>query len=288
MLRTPVQILLNIVGFVLNFIGLAGVPEDVQKWGEAMTKLHSYVNDPIVYLPLMFVGTLLIAVTWALWISGYRLKRAGGITGREWAANFTLWDKVRSFPIWQVSWLWNDLEPQSEETQGTSAYPTFRRLKEHLDQGLIEGLQRIQGSWLNATPPRQLLIDYALKINERPKFLFPKERSPYLIRKIAEWFRNEVAQEEIKEYRDFSTLEFNLATHLVEEGENEPHLKAWSTMKFWLESGEYEAIGRRRDNDMFYHYERIPQWKWEHMDKRFGSIRWGREEYINVMVRRID
>lgn len=284
------KLLSRIMGPVLQVAGLIGsaIPESVQ---EGITNvLLSYLTDPAVYVPSIVVGTIFTTLAYGSMWAEHQIKSAGGITGREFAANFKEWDRVTKFPVWQVAWLWKNMEPQNqnEKTEGTAAYPAFRRLKEDLEKGLIKDAEKVNDSWLWATIPRQKLIDYALAVNERPKFLFPDERRSWITRKLFRLFRREIPNSDLPKYQTMSDLQYSIYRYLHQNGQT-PSIETQITpiIKHWLESGEWEAIGRKKINELLFAYQPIPQWQWQDMDFDFSSARWVDDIYCEVMVRQV-
>lgn len=263
-----------------------------------MKTLHGLVDDPVIYLACLFVGTSLIAYTAAFWISDFRLKRAGGTSGREFPARMKGWDQLEKFTVWQASWLWNDLEPMKPEqgqSEGTPSYPTYRRLKEHLNQGMIKGATKVNGSWGWTHLTRQQLIDYALEIEQKPKFLFPSERHSALVRWVTNFCHAQISHDEISAYEDFHTYCIRLAQACVELKNrgafpdyslSDLRKKSQEMIKYWLSNGALEAIGRKRRYGQFFYYERISSDKWEFIDiDSYGNLFWAHEEYADVRVK---
>ncbi|MBI2586147.1 MAG: hypothetical protein HYW28_09815 [Rhodospirillales bacterium] len=275
-----------------------------------MKLLHGYVNDPTIYLSLILVGTLLIAYTGSIWISDFRLKHAGGISGREFEARLQHWDRIEKFTVWQTAWLWHGLEPQESKspTEGTPAYPAFRWLQECLKRGDFKDAAKVNNSWSWTILSRQELIDHALKTGERPKFLFSENRSAFrrLIQKILDF--RDVNFNEAEKWQSMSRFEYQVDQYLREQNGESDQEKSFDVAmlaarfggdKFedrwkrknalirnlmWL--GEYEAIGRRLKNNLCFEYERIPAWQWEFIEISFPGLKYINECFQDVRVRR--
>lgn len=222
----------------------------------------------------------------------HRINTAGGLTRREFLARYKNWDPIREFTIWQVSWLWVDLEPQTstEPTEGTPAYPTFRWIKENLDSGKIPGAEKINDRWLWTNLSRQQLIDFALEVNARPKFLFPEERRSWPLPSIAKWIRNEVPHNEVSSYQSLYTFLVELQVNLENFGYRNQDLLSsniYPVIRNWLKNGQYQAIGRNKKNGYKYYYIHIPSWHWEDMEILWDRCVFGKHEYVDVMVKQI-
>ena len=251
--------LLQIAGIIFDLIGLGGVSDDLTKWNEWLSNIHTATNEPYIYLPLFIIGNFLLALTWSYWLADLRIRKAGGSSGREFPAHFPNWDKVQNIAVWQSAWLWNGLEPQEGKSEGTPAYATFQRLKEDLGQGKIRNAEKIESSWMWTRLNRQQLIDYALSINERPQFLFPCERKLALMRFLTRLTRRTVPYHQFKSYRGL----FELSYHLLPNGYSDEDMKILKEgILRDLRRGEIKVIGRRKENQLLWEYEKIPFYKW--------------------------
>ncbi len=96
-------------GFVLNLLGAAGLSDQVATWARWLSVVHRYVGNPFIYLGLTVAGSLVLAFTWAEMLMARKLAKAGGVTRREFPAQLKHWDRVSSFTISQVAWLWVEL-----------------------------------------------------------------------------------------------------------------------------------------------------------------------------------
>lgn len=282
--------LLLLVGIVLDLIGIGGVNDDIASWGRVWAKYHEFVSNPIVLVALFAIGNGLIIISATQWLTGRQIAKAGGLTKREFPVRLENWDRVQSFPVWQIAWLWNDLEPHGSDkgmAEGTPAYSAFRFLKEHLSQGLIDGVQKRDGSWAWANIERQQLIDYALLLDDFPKFLFPIARRFWPIRLLRRLSRNEIPYRNLVLYQDLSEFENEITERLSKSNNTVLTSDVWSTIKTWIGCQEFEAVGRRKSRGLLYQYEIIPWWKWEYMQRNFHGVQWADEIYFDVKVRQL-
>lgn len=244
--------------------------------------MFAFLSNPWVNIPLAVIGTLIIAYTWGDALAEYRVQRAGGITKREFPARLKQWDKVKSFAVWQVAWLWNGLEPYNVETSGTLAYPTFRRLKEDLNAGAIKEAHQKDGSWKDTTISRQSLVDYAYKIDEFPTFLFPEERT-WLSRQRARLFRDrEVPPELLSDYRNIY--------HWYTAGQSMTPQMGIEQVREWifgeLKRGRMEAVGRPRRDGVDWPYVYIPQKCWKRLTFDWAdSVTYKDRQYISIRLK---
>ena len=309
-MRTLIRLLGNLIGCGLNLLGLVGGSDQVATWSSLLSTAHHYFGNPFVYLALTMSGSLVLAVTWADFITERKLSHAGGTTRREFRANLNHWDRVNSFTLAQLQWLWNDLEPQppGQATEGTQAFPTLRTFEENLSAGEIAGVSQVGEGWGQTVLSRQKLIDYALKFNQRPRFLFPDERHSSPLRCLKKLFSKEVPYSEaIKyEYKDIMELEMHLYTYLrnqtsggdqkenvggvlivdlSRDDEEKLFQRVREAIRQAAWTGEQEAIGRRKQNGLYFAYEAIPSWKWEFIDLQYGTVSYFDEEYGSVKLR---
>ena len=245
--------------------------------------------SPYVFIPFVVVGTIITTIVYGSLWAEHKLKVAGGTTGKEFPSNLDSWDKVQNFPVWQVAWLWSDLEPQATDakTEGTNAYPTFRKLKEDLNNGHVKGAEKIDDSWLWTTLSRQQLIDYALDIGEQPKFLFPEQREWVLSRVVRSWLSKELPHDKIHEYQSISEVNFGIYSYFSEKGQQVSTTDLDQTMQKWLVNGEWEAIGRRDRDGLLFHYEKISKKQWKKLRFDFVGASTDGISYREIRLRQI-
>ncbi len=254
-------------------------------WSNLFSVAHRYFGNPFIYLPVTLIGCLILAATWGEGFAHWKISRAGGITKKEFPAHLRQWRDVQNFPTWQLAWLWNDLEPQKGDTEGTTAYATFRLLKEHLDKGYIKGAARIDGSWLETPLSRQQLIDYALKIGARPKFLFFRRHS-WIGNFYFKLAHQVVQPSEVNGYMELSNFTLSLYGYLKEHGQ-ENNFTAEKEKFFRNEflNGNWIAIGRLKIDGYLYEHEIIPQWKWEFFESAWAGANLGGDEFSDVRIK---
>jgi hypothetical protein len=283
--RGILKFIFGLPGLILDLAGFIGLFDDSKKLNDALAIFSGVFDNPYIYVPALLGGTVLLGLAIGEGYAEHKIRKAGGATGREFPVRLKYWDAVREFPVWQIAWLWNDLEPQpsDQKTEGTPAYPTFRMLKEDLSAGMISGARPHQGSWLWTTLDRQSLVDYAYDKDHRPKFLFPEVRQPSLLRMVMRLLRNEFPWRNRKVYEDYGTFESRMEMAAQEAGLG--HDDVWRVIQHWFESGKWEAIGRRKKGGVAYHYERISSRQWKHMRRDFGGLRLADQLYVDVRVR---
>lgn len=284
-----VKLVGRILGPVLQVLGLLGSAVPAQTQEGLMAALLNILAFPYVYIPSIIAGTMFTTMVYGSLWAEYKLNTAGGLLKREFQADLANWDKVQSFPIWQVAWLWNDLEPQASDSQleGTKAYPTYRRLKEDLDSDKIKDAQKVLESWRWTTLSRQQLIDYALNTGEEPRFLFPKQHNVAFVRWIMSLFSNVIPHSQTGEYQSVSDLRFSFYSHFTDKGQQINISDIDEEIQKWLLSGQWEAIGRRVHNSLLFHYEKIPKKKWKVLSFDFVGASSEKVSYRNIRLRQV-
>ncbi len=279
----------RILGPVMQAIGLSGVviPAQTQE-GIVYTLLNSLVS-PYVFIPFVVVGTIITTTVYGSLWAEHKLKVAGGTTGKEFPSNLDSWDRVQNFPVWQVAWLWSDLEPQASDvkTEGTNAYPTFRKLKEDLNNDRIKDAKKVNDSWLWTTLSRQQLIDYALGIGEQPKFLFPEQRGWTLFRVARSWLSKELPYDKIYDFESISDLRTSMYSYFLDKGQQVSGAGLDQVIQKWLVDGEWEAIGRRDRGGLLFCYEKISNKQWKKLRLDFVGASADGISYRDIRLRQI-
>ena len=260
-----VKLIGSILGPALQLLGLLGVIIPSQTQEQILSPLVSNLASPCVFIPCVVVGTIATTIFYGSLWAEHKLKTAGGITKREFPPNLGRWDKVKNFTVWQASWLWGDLEPQAgnTNTEGTNAYPIFRKLKEDLKNGLVKGATKINGSWRETTLSRQQFIDYSFVVGEKPRFLFFDQRGWVVRRKIRTLFRRDVPNKEALEWRTLNSIQIGYYSYFTDLGQQVSITDINEIILNSLKSGERKAIGRKEVNGLLFHYERIPKRLWK-------------------------
>jgi hypothetical protein len=173
------------------------------------------------------------------------------------AANFAHWDKIHTLKTWQVAWLWNDWEPVSDNLKGKPCLADCLRLEAHIEAGALSAALGKDHSLREADIRRQDLVDYALELNLRPKFLFPEERS-WLKRKLHEWRQRDVPAGEAENFATYSETKLVLYKILQIINTDAVALEIKTAMR----KGGCEGIARRRSGGVVFGFERIPRWMW--------------------------
>jgi len=173
------------------------------------------------------------------------------------AADFARWDKAHSLKTWQVAWLWNEWEPVSDNLKGKPCLPTCLRLEAHIEAGALPASRGAEEAVRYADIRRQDLVDYALALNERPKFLFVEERS-WLTRKLREWRQREVPADEAENFASYSETKLVLYKILQIINTDAVALEIKTAMR----KGGCEGIARRQVGSITYGFERIPRHLW--------------------------
>jgi len=89
--------------------------------------------------------------------------------------DYEAWDIVQDLAIWQIACLWAKQRPYSVIHAEKKAYPLLQMLKNDIDRGILEvTVPDSTSMWRKISRAR--LIEYAKKKNEKPPFLFPRER----------------------------------------------------------------------------------------------------------------
>ncbi len=169
---------LHVLGLGLDIIGIGGMSDDIATWGKWAAWLHAQVDSPFIAFPALILGTAILAYVYGSWIADHRIKQAGTIPLERQITDFSHWDAMLSFQVWQVAWLWRELEPRGQPSDGTPVYSTFQLIKQDLKLGIIPDKKRDKNkSWMGTGLTREELLAYAESRKERPKFLYPEMRS---------------------------------------------------------------------------------------------------------------
>jgi hypothetical protein len=299
-MRSAIFILGNLATVLLAVIGVAAGDDQLATWAHWLTVLHDH---QWATLGILLLAALIFAFTWSEFLAERKVEKAGGRTKKEFPFKRE-WRKVKNFPIWQVAWLWCDLEPYSEKTDLTPAYATFRKLKEDLAGGFLEDAKKDKtGSWMGTTFSRQQLIDYAIKIGERPRFLF--YQLP-LAHKIALAFGIRPADPD--NYRTISSRQLDyfacfqgqqpkaaagtwqetiasIKTPVPSTPAPNPLELARGEIRRALVAGELDGIARREIGGLFFYFERIPMWAWKRVEWDYVGFRWRGRSYEHLMLR---
>jgi hypothetical protein len=197
------------------------------------------------------------------------------------AARFEHWDTAATIKTWQVAWLWNDWEPVSEFIKGKPCFATYLRLEEHLEAGLIDGAVRGEDGWKNTELSRQALVDYALTLGERPKFLFVEQRT-WLSRQLREWRKLDIDFSETESYGSYGDAKLMLYKVLQIINSDVVAAEVRKAMR----QGGCEGIARRERDGIAYGYERIPQgaWPWLSIDW-IGNVTGRKVRYIGLLLK---
>jgi hypothetical protein len=266
-----------VVGLLLELIGFFGQQDSLRQLIEAIP-VAAWAYNPWVAGIFMILGTGVICLVYGDWYFEHRLARSGGFKGKEYPARFENWDRISAPAVWQIAWLWENLEPQGEGSDGTPAYPRFQKLKEDLNNGVIKDVAPAGDSWTQTKIERQKLIDYAFEIGERPAFLFRDQRIPIPIRIVKELFRKrrtfspDIARNHVRIW------DIQLANY-EEYKENMEELK--SKIQKELIDGSWLAIGRRKIDGLLYDYEKIPRRNWRIYDLNSFDDRNRAENYYD-------
>jgi hypothetical protein len=118
--------LIGLLGFLVNLAGLAGGSDQVANWSHWLSVTHGFLENPAIWLTASFIGIALMALAWGDYRAEQIISKAGGPSKKEFPANFSNWDAIWTFTVWQIAWLWTELEPYDPETRQTRAYPQLR------------------------------------------------------------------------------------------------------------------------------------------------------------------
>lgn len=265
-----------VLGLALEIAGLLGASNN-----SGTSPVISLFEHPWVYIPAVALGTLVLAHTWGEALAEHRISTAGGISKKEFRAKFSEWDKISSFQVWQIAWLWIDLEPFDLETRQTAAYPAFRRLKEHLDAGMVPGANALPTGWRDVSLTRQQLVDYAYKIKERPKFLFREQRGwcSHIAHRLNA--SNEIAAPE-REYQ--SIYDWYSIGHQMTPPLSADQVRAQLISS--LRQGKAEAIGRPRRNGIDWSYVKMSRRMWKNIEFDWAdSVKCHHLEFVSIRVK---
>ena len=278
-MRLALQILGSLIGLALGAVSLLGSSNQM---AAAAPFLHHWLGNPVIYLTAMASAIAVLSFTWADFIAERRIQKAGGVSKKEFAANYAHWDKLGSFLVWQVAWLWAELEPFSPETMQTKAYVFFRKITENLDGGLIPGVGQPATGWNDLLLTRQQLVDYAIAIRERPAFLFSEHRT--LRTRLFHWVFGEIeaAQDEIASYKsiyDWQFIGYQMSPRRNSIEVNTDLLAA-------LRNKKAASIARPLINGIKFPYIKAPlrYWKDAKTDWSFGIVN-RRREYVDIRIR---
>ncbi|MGB8601882.1 MAG: hypothetical protein WCD42_06770 [Rhizomicrobium sp.] len=196
-------------------------------------------------------------------------------------ARYDYWDAQPSFETWQAAWLWNAWEPREDDPVGSPSTARYLRLEEHLEKGMIRQVTEAPDGWMHARLPRQNLIDYAVACGERPKFLFPEERS-WLASRLRVLQSRDVPLQELEGYLPYN--EVKLALYKILRIINSEAVA--KEVKASMRRGICEGVARRISGDITYGYERIPRLTWRRLTIDWlGNVSGGGHRYSGLMVK---
>jgi hypothetical protein len=270
-LRRASQLIIAIALFALT---IPSVTEVVSSWGSWL----GFLQQAPFYVLAVLIVVGLLTETFTEFFVERRLAGAGGITGREFRANIERWRKVKQLTVGQVAWLWNELEPNAGSYDHTAANPTLHRLVQTLESGVLPDAKKNPDGWEATNLTRQELIDLAIVMGERPKFLFPKE-----------FRRIERPAIPINEYRSITSEESRLAYAFTRQQglpwDSEIDQAIKGEMTKWLRMGKWQAIGRETFDGLRSQFVRIPSASWHQLKRDRDAAEIGGRLYEDIRVR---
>ena len=242
------KIIKFLIAFFLAAVGAFGVPKDWATQDEVRNWIYTFLTNYYGQGIATYTGVLLLSLCIAEEITKQQIKKLDG--NRK--ANFIEWDKVQKISVWQVAWLWQDLEPQDKNPVGGAAYPVFQWLKEALEKKLIKNAEQVNDSWIESRLNRQDLVDYAIKKGERPKFLYPNQRKFWLIKFLKNFIDKNGLIGNATDYLGVS--QYYMALH-----ENMTVTEVNAQLMADIKIGKATAIGRPKRDGIFWQHELIPK-----------------------------
>lgn len=284
-MRVILRILGAFLGLLSNVVGLVGGSDQVAQLSGLLAKAHHYFGNPFIYFAATIGGSALLATSFSDWLLARKLAAAGGVTKKEFPAHFDQWKRLDKFSLWQVAWLWNGHEPQGPSgvpPEGTHSYATFRWLLECLDKNQFT---KVVKNGADTNLDRQSLIDFALKQNVRPQFLFGLRQ--FRIFDFLYGLRHHlVSDAEIQNFMRSADFETGLYRYVREIGQESQYVQIRNNhYRTQFVNGNWQAIGRLITNGLMYEHEAIPRRQWQHYESFFSSLKLGRREYGDVRVR---
>lgn len=180
--QSVVPIAYFIVGTFIHFIRF-GMDEIVNEWQIFI----SYVVGPVIIFAItLFIWNLALAPFRILYES--RIGEGGAAVANKveqlkTISNFSAWDNVDVFSLWQAACLWAEKAPTWPLANDDEvAYFTMLRQAWKNKQILVTSDTYNRERKITFRPyrdvefPRSELIKYAEKKGARPKFLYPEER----------------------------------------------------------------------------------------------------------------
>lgn len=196
-------------------------------------------------------------------------------------ANYPHWDNQTHFQTWQAAWLWHDWEPRTDDPVGPPCTARFLRLEDHLEKGMIRQAVPHSDGWMYAELPRQSLIDYAVACSEKPKFLFPEERS-WISSRLRTLQGRDVPLHALSGYMPYN--EVKLALYKILRSINSEAVA--TEVRAAMRRGLCEGVARRISGNITYGYERIPRMMWRRLRIDWlGNVSGGGHRYCGLMVR---
>lgn len=196
-------------------------------------------------------------------------------------ANYAYWDNQTHFQTWQAAWLWHDWEPRTEDPAGPPCTARILRLEDHLEKNMIRQVVPHKDGWMYAELPRQSLIDYAVACSERPKFLFPEERS-WVSSRLRSLQGRDVPLHALTGYMPYN--EVKLALYKILRSINSEAVA--TEVRAAMRKGLCDGVARRISGTITYGYERIPRMMWRRLKIDWlGNVSGGGHRYSGLMVR---
>jgi len=276
----PLLILIvgNVATVLLAALGLAAGDDQVAAWAKWLGFLHDH---DWATLGVLLLAAIVFALTWADALAEYKIGRAGGRSKKEFRANLAEWAKIESFPLGQAVWLWNGLKPNSEFSRdGTIVDPTYHRLEGALAGGALKDVHVGTSGWATTPLSRQQLVDLAISLGERPRFLFPGTRQRSMGFDAVD----------ARSFQSIGMVTFLLMRKVKEKDPTRVLTSADASVELakWLRAGTWEAIGRQRIDKILYPFERIPRRVWRSTTKwDFAAFGMGESGFEDVRVRAV-
>lgn len=260
-MRRAFSVIRWIFGAILTFLGTFGLPKGWANSDDILGWLARLLKNSLSQSYFALCGALVLAYCAAEILAERRFKR---LTARP-PANFEAWDQVNLFTLWQAAWLWNDVEPVSPDVLNTLAHPTLRRLEDAISSGAIKDVE--PGFQPNSKISRQIWIDYAIAMNERPRFLFPAQRN--LVSKFVERLSvREIKQSELWQYYTLDDIYFAMRRTNV----SVDYEKVQAEVLQNLVDGKAVGVGRKMFGDLLGPYQKIPRRKWKNLKIDFRGV----------------
>lgn len=292
-MKTLIRLIGNLIGLLSSLLAVAGASDQIATWSRWLATIHTYLGNPFAYLALTLFTSFVFALTWAEFIVERRITKSGGITRREFAARLAGWDRVSSFTVSQVAWLWVGLEPLEADTGGTAAHAALVRVSQDIAVGQLKPGETAT-DLKSAKLDRQQLVDYAIHVGEHPSFLFPHERGLAGI-----WLRicGRIAGTTVTLYEvrnqyltKLSEWETGVGLWAVQNhmGYLDALKRARAELHQNLRAGVVQAIGKRERSGVVFDYEKIPKRSWKRLSfKNFSQTVSGErgESFVDLRLK---